>query len=73
LQDGAAITYLRTREAAERLRVAASTLANWRSQGRGPRYARLGGVIVYPAAELDAFVEANLRNSTSDDLAGSRS
>lgn len=48
-------------EAAEFLRVKPETLANWRSLGRGPRHARLGGRVVYPLAELRRFVAENLR------------
>jgi hypothetical protein len=47
-------------EAADFLRVKPETLANWRSVGRGPRHARLGGRVVYPLAQLRQFVTENL-------------
>jgi hypothetical protein len=37
--------------------VAPATLRNWRSRGVGPAYVRIGGVIRYQRADLDAFVE----------------
>src|SRR5688572_16803395 len=53
-------------DAAEDLGLAPKTLANWRYQGRGPRYLKLGQRVVYEQAELDAFKAANTRRSTSD-------
>lgn len=35
-------------------------LQEWRSNGRGPRYAKTGKVVVYRRADLDAWVNANL-------------
>ena len=51
---------LDTAEAAVYLRLAKQTLAKWRSQGRGPSYTRLGGLIFYRLSELDQFVEAGV-------------
>lgn len=48
------------REAAALIGVSASTLRAWRSQGRGPAYARLGRRIVYPRAALERFLAENL-------------
>ncbi|BAH74966.1 helix-turn-helix transcriptional regulator [Solidesulfovibrio magneticus] len=49
---------LRTREAAEYLGVSPGTLEVWRCKGRGPRYYKLGKVVVYDPTDLDAFREA---------------
>jgi len=49
---------LRTREAAAYLGVAAGTLEVWRCKGRGPRYSKLGKVVVYDPTDLDAFRES---------------
>lgn len=48
----------RTREAADYLGVSPGTLEVWRCKGRGPRYSKLGKVVVYDPADLDAFREA---------------
>jgi hypothetical protein len=47
--------YLTPREVAERLRVQPDTLKAWRSQGRGPRFVKVGGCVRYPFAWLLAF------------------
>lgn len=39
-----------------------------RISGTGPRYAKLGQRVVYRLADLDAYVEAHLRSSTSEPL-----
>ncbi|MBT9444661.1 MAG: helix-turn-helix domain-containing protein [Hyphomonadaceae bacterium] len=51
---------LRERQAASFLGVAPKTLANWRSQGKGPKFCRLGRAIAYRQEDLDAFVEKSL-------------
>jgi len=49
---------LRTREAADYLGVSPGTLEVWRCKGRGPRYCKLGKVVVYDPTDLDAFRDA---------------
>ena len=55
---------LKTPEAAAYLGLAAGTLAAWRTEGTGPRYARLGkgtrAVIGYRREDLDAFIAAHM-------------
>lgn len=51
------------KEAAHYLRVADSTLANWRYLGTGPSFVRLGGgrgKIIYRREDLDTFLASNL-------------
>ncbi len=60
--------YLRPPQTAERLSVSQSTLAKWRLGGTGPRYSKLSRkLVVYDIDELDAWVRARQRRSTSDD------
>lgn len=47
-------------DAAVFLGVGYSTLKKWRSEGRGPNYAKVGGSVLYRPADLDVFVEAQL-------------
>lgn len=49
-------TLLDPRQAAEYLRVKPQTLANWRMNGRGPEYVRLGRLIRYRIAQLEAWI-----------------
>lgn len=39
--------------------IAEHTLANWRSEGRGPDYMRIGGRVLYPMAAVEAWEESN--------------
>jgi excisionase family DNA binding protein len=48
-----------TVQAAEYLRVKAKTLHNWRSQGRGPAFVKVGSLVFYPARDLQAYLERN--------------
>ena len=46
------------REVAAQLGVHVNTLADWRRDGRGPDYIRIGRVIRYPAAAVDRWLSA---------------
>ena len=46
--------------------VSTSTLAKWRLAGSGPAYSKIGRVIVYGVTDLDEFLAARRRLSTSD-------
>lgn len=35
------------------------TLANWRSQGKGPPWSKRGALVVYPLDKLEAYEAAN--------------
>ncbi|WP_077210043.1 helix-turn-helix transcriptional regulator [Corynebacterium phoceense] len=44
--------------AAEMLGLSRGTLANWRAEGRGPRYIKSGRQILYRVKYLDAWLNA---------------
>ncbi len=50
--------------------VSTSTLAKWRLTGTGPAYSKLGRICVYNVADLDDFLAARRRLSTSDTREG---
>ena len=54
------------REVAEYLRLAVPTLRRWRWAGKGLPFHRIGGRIRYSRADLERFVAAGRRTSTSD-------
>ena len=54
------------REAAKRLGLRVSTLRRWRWAGKGPSFLKIGGAVRYDLADLEAFIEASRRRSTSD-------
>lgn len=58
-------------KASEYLGCSQMTLARMRHEGRGPRYVKLGGRVFYRKADLDAYVEAGVIETTdSRALAG---
>ncbi len=44
---------------AARLGVSRSTLQSWRYTGRGPRYVKVGRLIRYRNADVEAYLRAN--------------
>jgi hypothetical protein len=57
---------LDTHAAAEVLSVSPRTLQRWRQEGRGPRFAKLGGAVRYPLTELERFAAESMRDSTAE-------
>jgi predicted DNA-binding transcriptional regulator AlpA len=56
---------MRTRNAAEYLGIATSTLAKMRIRGDGPRYAKAGRrIVVYDKNDLALWLQERLRLST---------
>jgi len=58
--------YLRTPDAARFVGLSIRTLEKHRIYGTGPRYSKLGGRVVYRLQDLQAWVEAGAKASTSD-------
>jgi len=50
---------------ATRLGVSRSTLQSWRYAGRGPRFIKLGRMIRYRNADVDAYLRANTRGKVA--------
>ena len=57
---------LKTEEAAEFLRVKPTTLEQWRWNGKGPRYCKLGRSVIYRRADLEAFMDGRAYTSTTE-------
>lgn len=62
----------RTPGAAEYLGIAELTLEKWRVAGRGPKFRKIGKIVVYAREDLDQYLDAHARNSTSDPGSGLR-
>ncbi len=60
----------RTREAAEYIGLRKSTLEAWRCRGGGPVFLKLNKAVRYRKGDLDDFVNARTRTSTSQTLEG---
>lgn len=59
--------YLRTPEAARFLGLSGRTLEKHRTYGTGPRYAKLGGRVLYRLEDLQAWFDRGSKASTTDD------
>jgi len=55
----------RTKDAAEYLNVAASTLEAWRHRGGGPVFLKFGKAVRYRQSDLEDFIKSKLRKNTS--------
>ena len=59
--------YLNQKQSADYIGVKERTLEAWRHRGGGPKYGLISNRLVfYRLEDLDAFMEARLRSSTSD-------
>ncbi|MFT4160842.1 helix-turn-helix transcriptional regulator [Shinella sp.] len=58
--------FVRTAEAARLLDLSPRTLEKHRCDGTGPIYHKLGGRVVYTVADLQAWIDAAARQSTSE-------
>ena len=52
-------TLLTTKEAAQYLGLASTTLDKWRLVGKGPSFMRFGRTVRYRQSDLDAYMAAN--------------
>ncbi|MCY0146586.1 helix-turn-helix domain-containing protein [Hoeflea sp. G2-23] len=58
---------LKEREVSDLLSVAPGTLRNWRISGTGPGFCKIAKSMVrYPAKELENWINATYRHSTSE-------
>ncbi|WP_454918753.1 helix-turn-helix transcriptional regulator [Xanthobacter sediminis] len=64
--------FVRTPEAARLLDLSPRTLEKHRCDGTGPIYHKLGGRVVYAVSDLQAWIEASARQSTSEAVTGTR-
>lgn len=53
---------------AARWQVSPRTLEQWRWQGRGPRFLKIGGRVVYRLLDVEAFETSNLHANTNGPL-----
>lgn len=55
-----------TDELAKRLHSSAKSLERWRLTGQGPRYTTAGRRVLYRWSDVEAWLEARARQSTSE-------
>jgi hypothetical protein len=56
--------HLNQKGLAERWQMSPRTLEQWRWQGKGPKFLKIGGRVVYRLEDIDAFEAANLHMNT---------
>jgi len=59
------VELLDEKQAAQRLNLSPKTLQKWRLTGGGPVYLKLGTAVRYREVDLDAWLDARTRTSTS--------
>jgi predicted DNA-binding transcriptional regulator AlpA len=59
-------TYLNTKRAAHYVGLSESLLEKRRCNGDGPIYSQIGKAVRYLVSDLDAWMQANRRKSTSE-------
>ena len=57
---------LTTPEAAAYLSIQPATLEQWRWNGRGPRFVKIGRSVRYRISDLDEFLNARVFSSTTE-------
>lgn len=62
------VKFLTAQELSDRYggRISARTLSNWRWAGTGPKFLKLGGRVVYPLRDLEAWEARRTVVSTSE-------
>jgi excisionase family DNA binding protein len=48
--------YMRTAEAAKYLKVSGDQMENWRYANAGPKYVKIGRIVLYRREDLDAYI-----------------
>lgn len=64
--QGEATALFSTREAANHLGVKPSTLEQWRWNGRGPRFVKVGRLARYRLGDLERFISARSFSNTAE-------
>jgi hypothetical protein len=57
--------HLNQKGLAERWLISPRTLEQWRWQGRGPRYVKVGSRVIYRLSDIEAFEKAGLHANTN--------
>jgi len=58
--------FLNTRQAAKLVGLAPNTLEIWRLRGCGPKYIKFGRAVRYRLTDLESYIQAQTRQSTSE-------
>lgn len=64
--------FLSEKEVSELLKIRPTTLRAWRCRGRGPRFVKAGGRVLYPVSELERFIGYKLEPAKGEELSNER-
>lgn len=62
---GAPVRHLNQNELANRWSISHRSLERWRWEGKGPRFLKIGGRVVYRLEDVEAWEAERLRASTA--------
>jgi len=62
--------HLDQKHLADRWLISPRTLEQWRWQGKGPRFLKIGGRVVYRLSDVEDFESANLHANTVAPISG---
>ncbi|MDD3028872.1 MAG: DNA-binding protein [Alphaproteobacteria bacterium] len=62
------VIHFNATQLAERWGVCSATLDRWRQRGRGPLFIKIGNHVVYRLCDIEAYENAQLRQTTDKDL-----
>jgi predicted DNA-binding transcriptional regulator AlpA len=54
---------LNERQVADSCSISVLTLRKWRSEGRGPRYVKIGALVRYRPEDVDAWIQSHASQS----------
>lgn len=57
--------YLTERQFADEVGLQPQTLSKWRCEGRGPAFVKLGRAIRYRRADVERYIDSQLRNTST--------
>lgn len=60
-------SHLNVYQLSKRWGLSTGTLDHWRRYGRGPRFLKIGGRVLYRLCDIEAFEEQQVRQSTVKD------
>ncbi len=58
--------FLESTQLANELGAKLNTIEGWRVKGIGPKFIKIGRLVRYRRSDVDAWLESQTRNSTSD-------
>jgi hypothetical protein len=65
-EEKLSVTHLTSKQLAERYNMHPNSVADWRVDGYGPKFLKLGKNVLYPVVEVEKWEKEQLKRSTSE-------